>query len=168
MKTIITMKTIKGDLVKLAAEGHFNVVIHGCNCWNSMGAGIALQLAKRFPQVRTVDELTNPGDPKKLGNASIAAVRGDYDDAILVVNAYTQFNTATKPGECVVDYDAIYKVFNTVVYNIACMSKDIRIGIPMIGAGLAGGNWSLIKLIIEEALSGFYHPNLITLVEYDG
>ena len=35
------MKTITGDLIKLAQDGVFDVIIHGCNCQNTMGAGIA-------------------------------------------------------------------------------------------------------------------------------
>mgnify|MGYP001795501660 FL=1 len=35
------MKTIKGDLVKLAIKGEFDLIIHGCNCFCTMGAGIA-------------------------------------------------------------------------------------------------------------------------------
>ena len=160
------MRTIKGDLVKLAAKGDFNVIVHGCNCFNTMGGGIAAQIAKRFPEAARVDQLTALGARDKLGSASIAMVRGDYEDALMIVNAYTQYGYGrTGPN---VDYDAIERVFSTVIYNIACMSDNIRIGIPMIGAGLAGGDWSRINKIIELELHGFNHPNLITLVEYDG
>jgi O-acetyl-ADP-ribose deacetylase (regulator of RNase III) len=45
------MKEIEGDLIDLAKRGHFDVVTHGCNCFCTMGAGIAPQmvwaLAKR-------------------------------------------------------------------------------------------------------------------------
>ena len=36
------MNIVKGDLIKSAKEGQFDVIIHGCNCFNTMGAGIAL------------------------------------------------------------------------------------------------------------------------------
>ena len=32
--------------------------------------------------------------------------------------------------------------------------SHLKIGIPMMGAGLAGGNWGIIKNIIEEELIG--------------
>ena len=38
-----------------------------------------------------------------------------------------------------------------------------RIAYPLIGAGLAGGDWKRISSIIEEELKGENH----TLVEYD-
>lgn len=163
------MRTIKGDLVKLAASGDFNVIVHGCNCFNTMGAGVALQIANRFPEARKVDAMTAYGDPRKLGGYTLASVRGDHSDALLIVNGYTQYGTASSPEECVVDYDAIRQVFSTVVYNLACMNQHMRIGIPMIGAGLAGGDWDIISSIIEEELHGFDHNlRLLTLVEYDG
>jgi O-acetyl-ADP-ribose deacetylase (regulator of RNase III) len=162
------VRTIKGDLVKLAAAGEFNVIVHGCNCFNTMGAGVALQIATRFPEACAVDQLTRAGDKNKLGKYSIAVVRGAYGDSITIVNGYTQY--AFGSGGPHVDYDAVRSVFGTVVYNLACMSEDIRIGIPMIGAGLGGGDWERINTIIEEELDGFYgypYRNLITLVEYE-
>ena len=35
------MKVLKGDLLQLALEGVFDVIVHGANCQCSMGAGIA-------------------------------------------------------------------------------------------------------------------------------
>ena len=42
------MKIINGDIIKLAPE--FDVVIHGCNCFHKMGAGVAKLIAKNFPE----------------------------------------------------------------------------------------------------------------------
>lgn len=44
------MKVIKGDLVELALEGKFDVIIHGCNCFNTMNAGIAKQIKRIFSE----------------------------------------------------------------------------------------------------------------------
>ena len=35
------MKDIEGDLLLLALAGHFDVIVHGCNCQCTMGAGVA-------------------------------------------------------------------------------------------------------------------------------
>ena len=33
------MNYIKGDLIKLFKDKHFDVLIHGCNCFCTMGKG---------------------------------------------------------------------------------------------------------------------------------
>ena len=39
---------VDGDLIKLAKEAKFDVIVHGCNCLSTMGAGIAPQMAAAF------------------------------------------------------------------------------------------------------------------------
>lgn len=61
------MKVIEGDLIKLAKDGHFDVIVHGCNCFNAMGAGIALQIKRNFKKAYLVDQETTKGLKSKLG-----------------------------------------------------------------------------------------------------
>jgi len=42
------LHAIKGNLITLAKKGEFDVIVHGCNCLNVMGAGIAKQIKKTF------------------------------------------------------------------------------------------------------------------------
>lgn len=37
------MQNIKGDLIELALVGEFDVIVHGCNYFCTMGASIAKQ-----------------------------------------------------------------------------------------------------------------------------
>ena len=39
---------IKGDLIELAKQGKFDVIAHGCNCFCTMGAGIAVPMKVAF------------------------------------------------------------------------------------------------------------------------
>jgi len=39
---------VKGDLIKFALKGYFDVITHGCNCFCTMGSGIAVPMAKTF------------------------------------------------------------------------------------------------------------------------
>ena len=41
------MNKIKGDLIKFAINGKFDVIIHGCNCFCTMGAGIAKTIKEK-------------------------------------------------------------------------------------------------------------------------
>jgi O-acetyl-ADP-ribose deacetylase (regulator of RNase III) len=152
------MKVIKGDLIKLAKEGKFDVIIHGCNCFNTMGAGIAKTIAKEFPNAYVVDQKTAKGSIEKLGNISIAYI---FDSNPYVINAYTQYKYS---GPCPVEYLAIDSCMKEVAKFLQETGNEkARIGIPRIGAGLAGGDWDIISKIIDKRL-GDYN---LTLVEFD-
>lgn len=142
------MKVIEGDLIKLAKDGHFDVIIHGCNCFNTMGGGIALQIKRNFKKAYLVDQETIKGLKSKLGEYTMAEVVTKPGAVLYVVNAYTQYNYGHGIN-C--DYNAIKTVFTSLNNDL---DGDLRIGIPKIGAGLAGGDWDVIQKIIEKAMPG--------------
>tara|TARA_Y100001937_G_C6925528_1_gene243701 strand:+ start:153 stop:596 length:444 start_codon:yes stop_codon:yes gene_type:complete len=146
------MNIIEGNLIELAKDGKFDVIIHGCNCFNVMGAGIAKQIKTSFPEAYQADLETKKGDDKKLGTYTSANVNN-----LTIVNAYTQYNYGL--GQRNVDYNAVRKIFRQIKHNF----RDKRIAYPKIGAGLGGGNWKTIKSIIEEELENTNH----TLVIYN-
>ena len=53
------MKEVTGDLVKLAKNGEFDVIVHGCNCECIMGGGIAKQIRQAFPTAYDADRGTS-------------------------------------------------------------------------------------------------------------
>ena len=144
------MKIIEGDLIKLAVDKQFDLIIHGCNCFCTMGAGIALSIRNHFPEAYEADSNTQTGDKEKLGSFSFATVtRGNH--TITIVNAYTQYHW---DGEGVLlDYTALEKCLRAI--KIKFTGK--RIGYPKIGAGLARGDWERIQTIIDKTLSGEDH-----------
>ena len=103
------MKTVKGDLIKLSGDNEnvFNIIVHGCNCFNVMGAGIAPQIAKAYPEAWEADQLTVWGDTKKLGNVTVGYHPRSYWGTLTVINGYTQHDTVKKKGERAVNYDAV-------------------------------------------------------------
>lgn len=149
------MKTIHGDLIKLALEDKFDVIIHGCNCFCTMGAGIAKQIKEIFPEAYEADQKTEFGSKDKLGTYSSAKVTRENNE-IIIINAYTQYSHGG--SGILVDYEALRSVFKKIKSNFS----GKRIGYPMIGAGLAKGDWNIISEIIDKKLNGEDH----TLVEY--
>jgi O-acetyl-ADP-ribose deacetylase (regulator of RNase III) len=139
------MKTIKGDLVELAKEGCFDIIVHGCNCFNSMSGGIAYQIGNEFPSAKNVDFHSREGDYAKLGNYSIAVINS-YEKNFLVVNAYTQH----MPG-CDARLNAIEMVFDKLNFEFA----GNTVGIPLIGCGIGGLSWRRVRRRIEKVT-----PNL--------
>ena len=156
------MRIVRGDLLALAAAGEFDVIVHGCNCRNTMGAGIAKSIKQQFPTAYEADLATEKGSRAKLGDYSAATVDCDGRE-ITIVNAYTQFDwrpPREKPG--IEGFNANYEAIRSVFAKIKIDFAGKRIGYPMIGAGLAGGDWTVISKIIVEELCGEDH----TLVEY--
>lgn len=123
------IKYIKGDLIALAKTGMFDVIGHGCNCFNVMGAGIALQIKREFPIAYKEDCKTTKGYKKKLGSYTRANITLD-NISFTILNLYTQYGVGY--GSC--DYNAIRDCLTKV--NIEYKNK--KIGLPKIGSGLAG------------------------------
>jgi O-acetyl-ADP-ribose deacetylase (regulator of RNase III) len=142
------MKEIEGDLIKLAKEGHFDLIIQGCNCFCRMGSGLAKQVASDIPDAVKSDNLTIPGDINKLGNFTVGIIY-DYNNKPIskIFNCYTQytFDASKKP----LDYEALTLCLRKINY----ICKGQKIGVPLIGSGLAGGDWNIIKKIIEKELN---------------
>ena len=149
------MKTLYGDIFEYMDQGCFDIVLNGANCFNTMGAGIAKQFKNKYPSVYEIDQKTKKGDKSKLGGYTLALIKTKTFHDVSIINAYTQYHYGG--GRCA-DYTAIRNVFNLVSQNF---SKEIRIGYPMIGAGLAGGDWQIISKIIDEELIGFDHSVVI-------
>ncbi|WP_291346396.1 macro domain-containing protein [Desulfobacula sp.] len=149
------MNILKGDLLQFALTGRFDVIIHGCNCFCSMGAGIAKLIRDNFPEAYQADLKTGMGDKEKLGTYSMARIERN-NNIFTIVNGYTQYDFSGH-GE-LVDYGAIQKLFAGIKNDFV----NQRIGYPKIGAGLAQGNWKMISDMINKELQGEDH----TLVEY--
>lgn len=149
------MKVVEGDLIRLAEDGQFDVIIHGCNCQCQMGKGIALTIKNKYAEAYKADCQTPKGSKEKLGSFSSAQVfNGSV--SFTIVNAYTQFHWRGNGVKA--DYDAIRKV----MVQIKQRYSGKRIGYPLIGAGLAGGDWNVISQIINDELAGEDH----TLVKF--
>ncbi len=150
------MNVVRGDLLELARAGHFDVIMHGCNCFCTMGAGIARQIKAQFPEAYEADCATTSGDRDKLGSVTWAQIMTDQGTPCIVVNAYTQFDYRGKVPR--VDYEAV----RSCALVIRARFPNARLGYPKIGAGLAGGDWGRIERILNEVFEGMEH----TLVLY--
>lgn len=147
------LKEVKGDLIKLACAGQFDVIVHGCNCHCVMGAGIAAQIRKEFYAAYIVDRDTKRGDLSKLGGYTKSETcRNGFP--ITIVNAYTQ----GEPGRNL-DYAALRQCVHAIKLDFS----GKRIGMPKIGCGIAGGSWREVSRIIQEELDG----EDVTIVEYE-
>ena len=160
-------KEVDGNLITLSRTGVFDVITHGCNCLCQMGAGIAPQMAKEFGcDSFEKEDYLYKGDINKLG--TIDYVTKWYEDnkrwtqypdeggkfathRLTIVNSYTQYHYGKNHSDGVskpLDYEALTMCMRKINHEF----KGMRIGLPQIGAGLAGGDWNRIKQIIQTEL----------------
>jgi len=138
---------VYGDLIKLTKDGHFDVITHGCNCMCKMGAGIAPQMARAFGcNGYPLEELSTEGDMDKLGRIDWKYYPISPNKSVAVVNSYTQYSPA--PWLKPLDYEALTLCMRKINHAF----KGKHVGLPQIGAGLAGGDWERIKQIIQTEL----------------
>lgn len=129
------MKTIEGDLIKLAKKNQFDVIIHGCNYMHAMNAGVAEQIKYHFPSAYKADLKTKGADKTKLGTCSYT-VENINGRELHIINAYTQYDY--EGDGTLIDYDALRSCMKWVKQNYS----GKKIGIPKIGTGLAQGDWT--------------------------
>lgn len=140
------MKKRVGDLLDLAEAGEFDIIVHGCNCFHTFGAGIARAIKQRWPETHRTDVTQSAyGDRNKLGSITTTNV----SPSLTVINGYTQFGYGSNGPN--VDYEAVRSVFRHIKERYG--NKGLRFGIPKIGAGLAGGDWDTISRIIYEEMN---------------
>ena len=133
------IKYIKGDLVRDAEQ--FDVISHQCNCFLVWGAGIAPQIKVKFSEAYLEDAKTMYGDKRKLG-----AITYTKNTKPIVVNAYGQYKYTRT------DVDTNYDALRSCMKHIKNLFTGLKIGLPLLGAGLASGDWNIISKIIEEEL----------------
>lgn len=137
-----------GDIVNLANNNQVDLIVHGCNCFNVKGAGLAKSIFDEYPEAYAADNATIKGDRKKLGTYTHAEVERN-GKKIIIVNAYTQYKYG-RDDDLYADYEAIRKVFKKI--NNDFPGKNIAI--PKIGAGLANGCWISIANTIANEMKG--------------
>lgn len=159
-KRVGSFKEVKGDLIQRAYNKEFGFIAHGANCFKSMGAGIAKQIAIDCPAMRAADLEYPLTASQRLGNYSYAEELIDDKHSFIGLNIYSQF----LPGNnfdrealivalrkfCIDFHDSVFEE------NIYLQVKNkYKIGLPLIGCGIGGGEWEDVKKIIQTELSEF-------------
>jgi len=131
-------REVEGDLFKMVDNGDFEVIAQGLNCFNTQGKGISHEFIKRYKTDDFPMELKDMGSINKLGCYDYIGY-----DGIIIVNCYTQY----APG-----VDFVEEALTMCLWKINYQFSGYRIGLPLIGGGIAGGDPEIIKKIIKEQL----------------
>ena len=157
----------KGNLIDMAENGLFDVIVHGANCLSTMGSGIAKEIKARYPEAYLADHnyMGRESTIMKLGNYSFTET--DYrhpTHQFVIVNAYTQHDYLPR-GKDHFEYDS----FKIILRKLLKVYGDKNIGLPYIGMGLAGGDKDrILNLITKFAQQVTNKGGTVTLVEFNG
>lgn len=137
-----------GNLLDVT-KGH---IVHGCNAQGVMGSGVARAIRDKYPACYEMylKEYNDVG--LTLGDALPWSETDDF----VIWNAITQEGFGNPGRNC--SYDAIESCFGLINRCVAMDQAGEKrapgeIHIPMIGAGLGGGNWEIIREIIEQTVT---------------
>lgn len=139
---------IEGNLLDEFEKGTVNIIIHQANCFNTMGSGIARQIRERFPEAYEADCKTERGSKEKLGKYSYAVIKGR-----VIINLYSQYEFGSPTRNT--DYNALYDGLASIRDKL---NKPHNIGVPFkIGSKLGGGDWIVVKAILEAVFKDSIH-----------
>lgn len=116
------------------------LIAHGCNAEGAMGAGVALAIKHAYPEAyrKYQEEVQHT----YLGDIIYAPSKEK-----IILHCITQSSYGNIKLRYV-NYEAVALCMEKIEKN-----KHYKaIAMPMIGAGLGGGNWNILSAIIEETL----------------
>lgn len=142
------MKHVIGDITSVQR----GVIVHQVNCQGVMGSGVAAALRAKYPAIwemykERCDHNTDAGvsTAALLGRAQLVQV----GDELWVCNLFSQ-NYYGRDGRRYTSYDALDTGLHHLWTQLKPYHGDVHH--PLIGAGLGGGNWEIIKAIIEHRI----------------
>lgn len=142
------VRLIRGNLLDSDAK----YICQQVNCQGAMGAGLAKQIAEKWPNVKR--EYVKFCDSKKqkqdlLGDIQLVAANGGLQkkDDPLIVNIFGQFYYG---------HDGVYTDYSALIRAFRKMNqlyKGEHLAFPYgFGCGLAGGEWQDVEALIVKYL----------------
>jgi len=141
------VETISGDLLESDAQ----YIIHQCNCVSKTYSGLAQYLFQKYPYANIYAERK---DGKYVHLPEEIYIRGDADNRY-VINATAQIFPGRPSNNRFLHWQDSVKdrkqFFYKCLLKVAGIENLKSIAFPYkIGCGLAGGDWSVYKRIIEK------------------
>lgn len=148
------VQTIHSCLFEEFRKKTFNILAHQANIHCKMGSGIAAVIRKDFYEAVMADDNTVKDSYTKMGTYSSTQRNGNPDQ--MIVNLYAQDFAWKSEKNTKYDglYDSLYLLRNDIIskkLKLKTHAKNPSIGLPYrIGSGLGGGDWNIVRSIIES------------------
>lgn len=126
------------------------IIVHGCNAQGKMNSGVAKAIRNRFPEA--YKDYMN-----MYSSAGLQTGKNIYTNVEdkLIVSAITQ-EYYGYDGKQYVSYHALKLCLEALDFYIQRNDyNNPTIAMPKIGCGLGGGDWDIVKTIVETALKSY-------------
>jgi O-acetyl-ADP-ribose deacetylase (regulator of RNase III) len=143
----LKIEMVKGDILNAKDP----VIAHCCNIRNTMRAGVAEALRRRFPEIYEKDKEVYIGYGRKLlGHCEVVPVSSDPGTTFIkqVANLYAQ----PTYGNCgrYVNYEALYESLEGLRTYMLLHTDYHSIGMPYkIACERAGGDWNIVYAMLQ-------------------
>lgn len=142
------MIILTGDLLKTP----FEIIAHQVNCQGKMASGVAKQIREKFPWAYSdyMSALEQQGADFMFGKSQIINQNGHT-----IFNIFGQYNYGYD-GKQYTSYEDLESGFIEAINNYRKnididASTQITVTIPYkIGCDRGGGDWSIVKAILED------------------
>lgn len=142
----MTIKYVKGDATRPQGDG-VKIIPHVVNDVGKWGWGFVKAISERWSEPETAyRQWFRKKKGFKLGAIQICRV----NDSTYVVNMIAQRGIRRGTNTVPIRYDSLHECLKQVA--AFAKEKQASIHCPRIGAGLAGGSWPEIELIIQRTL----------------
>ena len=140
------MEIVEGNLLDV----QHGIIVHQVNCLGVMGRGLAAQIRARYPSVfKEYHKLckTKVGsEDELLGTIQLVPIKDN--PALRVGNLFGQCSFAG-PGVHT-NYDAVQTALEKLSF---INTRKLPVYFPyLMGCGLGGGDWGVIKSILEKTI----------------
>ncbi|MGC8519984.1 MAG: macro domain-containing protein [Steroidobacteraceae bacterium] len=130
------------------------IIVHGCNARGVMGAGVAAAIKARYPGAYAAYRRAHEECGLAVGQVIAYPVpNGKRSLQLVIAHAIIQENYGTDRRQ--VDYAGLERAFVQVAHIARTFGfRDVHF--PLIGCGLAGGDWRTVEPIIKRTLRGLH------------
>ena len=123
------------------------IICHQVNAMGKMGAGLALDIRKKWPIVYKDYMIAYNEGNLKLGNVIFTKI----EKCNIIIASCVGQKFYGKKGK-----HTIYRAVEKYLEKVEIKSKELQLPVHLpykIGCGLAGGNWKIVERMIKENIS---------------
>jgi O-acetyl-ADP-ribose deacetylase (regulator of RNase III) len=153
-----SIQYVVGNVTDGQFDSDYRIIPHVCNNQGVMGKGVAKALYNKWPEVKKqylwrfklMEGVIELGEafPVNVGNDTF--VYNMIAQLGVMSRRDKNNNPIGRDGKPPIRYTSLIKAMNTVKNFASQINGSVEIHCPKFGCGLAGGNWNVIKSIIEE------------------